>query len=320
MSILMPCVFKLLALAACATAACSSAAQAVDNTRYVSINGNNANACTLAAPCRTLQIGINATPEGGDLRILDSGSYGSTANVRKSMTISGNGNTIFLDSGINIDRDVGAVTLRDVTLNGQGTIANGVQIVATATVHIERCVIHNFTQHGIYANAAEVRVFVIDSVSRDNGLDGLRIDAADSLTVDNSHFDNNGGYGAVVLSGLATIRTSTASGNVQSGILANTSISIMSTKTAQNGRHGLNVGQNGIMTIESSVAHANTQHGLQVDGLNGVEGLARISNSTFTDNGAGIENRGTVETRRNNVVRGNTPDLQGSALTFIGGI
>jgi hypothetical protein len=54
-----------------------TAASAADNTRYVGITGNNANPCTLVQPCRSLQRGINVTPAGGELQILDSGSYGS---------------------------------------------------------------------------------------------------------------------------------------------------------------------------------------------------------------------------------------------------
>src|SRR5262245_51526848 len=104
-------VFTLLTIAACAIAA--SSAQAADDTRYVSITGSDANACTLAAPCHTLQRGIDATPAGGELRVRDSGFYGSNATVSKSMTISGNGNTIFLDASIVIDDADAAVTLRD---------------------------------------------------------------------------------------------------------------------------------------------------------------------------------------------------------------
>jgi hypothetical protein len=167
-------VLKLLALAACATAACSATAQAVDNTRYISITGNNANACTLAAPCLTMQRGINATPADGELRILDSGVTSTFATVNKSMTISGNGNTVFLGvPGIVIDDPTAVVTLRGLTLNGRGTIANGINIVAAAVVHIEDCVVHNLSQDGIIVTAEGVSVFVVRSVSRDNGSGGL---------------------------------------------------------------------------------------------------------------------------------------------------
>lgn len=153
MAILVPRVFKLLTLVACATAAYSSAAQAVDNTRYISITGNDASDCTLAAPCRNLPRGKNSTPAGGELRILDSGDYGNSGTVNKSLTISGNGNTVFLRNPIIIDNANAVVTLRGLTLNGQGTIANGISIVAAAVVHIENCVVHNFSQDGIIGTA-----------------------------------------------------------------------------------------------------------------------------------------------------------------------
>jgi hypothetical protein len=315
-------VVELLALAACAIVA-SSAAQAVDNIRYVSINGSNANPCTLVAPCFSLQTGINATPTGGELRILDSGFYSNSATVNRSMTISGNGNTVFLQAIITVDAPDAMVTLRDLTLNGRGLIARGISIAAAAAVHIERCVIHNFTTQGIDTTAEEVQVFVIDTVSRDNGA-GFKIGGAGSrVTIDNSRFDNNTGFGigtgVTVLTGQVTISRSMASGNSLDGIVSlSGSVSITSTMAAHNGASGFAVTSAGTMTVEASVAHANA-HGLLV---HSVDGLARISNSTFTENSVtGVNNfGGTVETRRNNIVRGNGIDLFGNALTFIGGV
>ena len=314
-------VFKLLALATCAAAA-SSAAQAADNTRYVSITGDNANACTLAAPCRTLQRGINVTPVGGELRILDFGVSANNATVSKSMTISGNGNTIFLGTAIAIDAAAAVVTLRGLTLNGQGTVDNGISIVAAALVHIEHCVIHNFADIGIVApaSAAGVRLFVSDSTSRDNGEDGLNIvnAGASRLTVDNSRFDSNGDSGLVVSSGYATISRSTASGNGRNGIEGHqASVSVVSTMAVKNGFAGFYVHNAATMTVGSSLAHGNDFDGLAV--FNGA--IARISSSTFTQNRHGIRNFSTVETLGDNTVRGNTLiDLSGNALSPIGGI
>ena len=50
--------FKPFALAVLATVV-GSTTHAADGIRYVSVTGKNANACTLTAPCRTLQRGIN---------------------------------------------------------------------------------------------------------------------------------------------------------------------------------------------------------------------------------------------------------------------
>jgi hypothetical protein len=161
-------------------------------------------------------------------------------------------------------------------------------------------------------------VFVVDSVSRDNGFEGLRFDAAGSLTVDNSQFNNNTTNGVLVLgqSSYATIRRSIASGNGFSGIAGHGSVSVISTKAMQNGT-GFEA-QSGIMTVESSLGAGNVRGGLTVVG--GTGAIARISNSTFTDNGMGIRNFGIAETRQNNTVRGNGIDLQGNALTPISGI
>jgi hypothetical protein len=296
MAILVPRVFKLLTLVACATAAYSSAAQAVDNTRYISITGNDASDCTLAAPCRNLPRGKNSTPAGGELRILDSGDYGNSGTVNKSLTISGNGNTVFLRNPIIIDNANAVVTLRGLTLNGQGTIANGISIVAAAVVHIENCVVHNFSQDGIIGTADGVSMFVVNSVSRDNGGGGLVFNAGASLTIDNSHFDNNvaNGVWALGQDALVTIRRSTASGNGFNGFQAFA----------------------GVMTLDSSLGAGNNLRGLNIVR----PAIGRISNSTFTDNSTGINNSGTVETRQNNTVRGNQIDLQGNSLTSIGSI
>jgi len=314
--------FELLVLVICATVA-GSAAQAADNTRYVSVTGNDANACTLAAPCLTLQRGIDATPDGGELRILDSGVSANSARVDKSMTISGNGNTVFLGiPAMRIDDADAVVTVRGLTLNGQGTSANGIIIAAAAAVHIERCVIYGFTNTGISAaNPSAAALFVRDSTSRDNGLFGL-VSRASRLTIDNSRFDNNGLDGVYVESGLATISRSAASGNGRHGFdalagsLGAPSVSVVSTMAVKNGEDGFHVASAGAtMAVESSVGHGNGDGGLTVFG----GGIARVSNSTFTGNATGIANFGIVETRQNNTVRGNGIDV-GNLLTAIGGV
>ena len=57
---------------ACPAVLLLSAAAEAAVTRFGASSGNDANACTRAAPCRTLQRGINVTPVGGELVVLDS--------------------------------------------------------------------------------------------------------------------------------------------------------------------------------------------------------------------------------------------------------
>jgi hypothetical protein len=313
---------KLLAVAACTAGVHPGAALAVDNNRHVSIAGSDANVCTLAAPCRSLQRGINKTPAGGELHILESGDYGSNATIVKSMTISGNGNTVILASPVTINDADAVVALRGLTLNGRGTIDFGIRIDAASAVHIERCLIHGFDSFGVRATAPGVGLFVLDSVSRDNGV-GLLISAGTSrLTVDNSRFENNFSSGIQVLSGNAAIHRSTLSGNGADGILAQggtfvtVSVSVMSTMVAQNGASGVLASVGGVVSVDSSVVRGNGGSGLRV----AAGGLVRISNSTFTGNTTGISNGETLQTRQNNTVAGNTTNLSGAALSPIGGI
>jgi hypothetical protein len=295
-------------------------AQAADNTRYVGITGKNVNPCTLALPCRTLQVGINATPAGGEVQILDPGFYGNNANIKKSLTIAGNGNTVYLGGVLTIDKAGAVVALRGLVLDGQGTIQHGINIVDAAKVHIERCVVHGFTSQGILSTATDVEVFVLDSISRDNGGSGFNLFNETGLqrtTIDNSRFESNGANGIIIQSGRATISRSIASNNASDGIVSHVPpiiVAVRETTVAHNGNNGFTA--RGPMTVDSSLAFGNVR-GLSVSNLSG--SLARISNSTFTDNGTGLSNSGgTLETRGNNTVEGNTTDVSG-ALTPISG-
>jgi hypothetical protein len=291
---------KLLVLAACIGAA-GSAAYAADNTRYISTTGSNANACTLAAPCRTLHKGIATTPAGGELRILNAGFYGNNATINKSLTISGAGNTVYLGTDITINNAGAVVTLRGLTLNGQGTVVNSIDINAARAVHIERCVIHNYTGDGIEVTADDIEVFIRHSIVRDNAGNGFHIEFAGSsrVTIDNSNFDDNGQTGVHIASGAGAISRSTASGNGTRGIEVNgASVSVVSTMAAQNDNVGLRVASGGIMRIESSVASDN---GTALSVASG--STAIISNSTLTGVNA-ISSNGTVRTRQNNTIAG----------------
>src|SRR6478672_13256897 len=55
---------------------------------YLSINGNDANPCTVQQPCRLLPAALAAVNDGGEVWILDSANYNtSTVNIIKSVTI-----------------------------------------------------------------------------------------------------------------------------------------------------------------------------------------------------------------------------------------
>ena len=301
------------------TPAFSFGAAHASNILFISTTGKNSNACTLAAPCRTLQRAISLTPSGGEIRILDSGFFGKTATIRKPLTISGNGQTVHLGSPIVIDEADAVVTLRGLTLNGRGADHSGINVNAAAVVRIERCVVRGFASNGIQSVAGGAEMLVTDSISRDNTDNGIFVDQAAGLTVDNSRFENNGAAGVIVRNTNTAISRSIAAGNGGQGIAAvPASISIRATLAVQNGNEGFVATSGSVMTVDASLAHGNG-NGLRV--INGARAL--ISNSTFTGNRIGIDNGSGfrfIETLQNNTVRGNLTDIAGGPPVPVGGL
>ncbi|HEX9904227.1 MAG TPA: hypothetical protein VGA77_04610, partial [Propylenella sp.] len=144
----------------------STVAEAAPVT-FVASNGKDSNPCSRPAPCRTLQRAHNVTTAGGELQILDSGSYRAILRISKSITVSGVGSNATAGR-ITIENGNAVVTLRRLLLNGAGLGGHGVQISAAKAVHIEDCEIERFPGAGIRLND-DAELFVSDTVSRDNG-------------------------------------------------------------------------------------------------------------------------------------------------------
>jgi hypothetical protein len=302
-----------------------TAASEAATTRYVSTNGSNANNCTREAPCKTLQRGANRTPAGGTLVVLDSGDYGNSLTIRRSVTIIADGVAATLgDPGnIVIDAAGAVVVLRGLNLKGGSNDAIGVHVLAAAAVHIENCTIEGFKGpgnvpgSGIAVDGVDTNLFVANSVSRNNEQHGLYFVPATvgggKLTVDNSRFENNGSTGTNIAVAEATITRAVASGNATVGfqVLAQGRMNATDTTAANNGGDGYRV-VGGTLTLESSVARGNGVAGVYQHNFTGV---VRLSNSVITENVTGVHNGGDMVTRENNTVDGNTTDFAGNALT-----
>src|SRR5687767_3253781 len=111
--------------------ALSSLAQAQATRTWVSGLGNDANPCSLTAPCKTYAGAMLKTAVHGEISTLDPGGYGAVT-INKSVTIEGTagqgyGSLLFsLTSGVTINFDnfnsVGesqkSVRLRNLNMNG----------------------------------------------------------------------------------------------------------------------------------------------------------------------------------------------------------
>jgi hypothetical protein len=196
---------------------------------FVSTGGNDANPCSLAAPCRGFAKAITVTDPGGELVVLDSGGYGFVT-VNRSVTILSPagvyaGISVFAaQDGITVAAPATKVVLRGLTINGQGG-NNGIRIQA-GEVHIESTVISNLGAAGILVEGGSA-VRVSGTVSRSN-VDGLRVApgaGSVSVLVRDSEFSGNSTAGigvspsAAGASAQVTVERSSATKNA-SGMFA----------------------------------------------------------------------------------------------------
>ena len=177
---------RLLSSACLAMLLVSGLAGATAQRTFVSASGVDNPACSIGTPCRTLGAAITATSSGGEVLVVDSAGYGPVT-ITKSVSIivpAGvyGGITVTSGNGVTINAPGATVVLRGLSINGQGG-ANGILVQAAARVRIENCVVSNMAAQGIYDQAANGEVIVLDTISRDNGDGGFAVVAANATIV-----------------------------------------------------------------------------------------------------------------------------------------
>ena len=144
-----------------ATLIVSTAADAQIFRAYLASDGNDANPCTLPAPCRLLPAALAAVSAGGDIWILDSANFNtSTVTVSKSVTILavpgvvgsfvGNGSDALLIDGAGIN--VRLQNLRFRYLSGGGA-TKGIVVANATSVTLENCDVSGFPSYGLAVNS-----------------------------------------------------------------------------------------------------------------------------------------------------------------------
>lgn len=109
--------------------------------------GDDANACSRAAPCKTFAGAISKTADGGTIDVLDPGSYGPVT-ITQAVTIDGAGNSATIlapagGAGIVVNAGAGHdVILRDLTvINSSGCSASGagdgIRLLSGGALHLE---------------------------------------------------------------------------------------------------------------------------------------------------------------------------------------
>jgi hypothetical protein len=161
----------------CALAATSAAGA---NRTQVSALGNDANPCSVAQPCRTLQAAFAATPPGGEIEVLDPTGYGQLT-INHSVSIQGHGwaslngspggNAITINAGPN-DK----IQLHGLIIEGFGTGQNGILFTSGKSLLVENTTIQNFVGNGIAFKPTALSALTVSKTTiADNILNGILV-------------------------------------------------------------------------------------------------------------------------------------------------
>jgi hypothetical protein len=279
----------------------ATAAHGQASRTWVSGVGNDANPCSLTAPCKTFAGAISKTAEGGEIDALDPAGYG-TVTITKALTIDGGtgagwasilasgvpGITVNVTTGTHVNNAV--VILRNITFNGivqspSAAGTNAINYIKAAQLMVESCFFENFSTTGITeASAATGTNLRVDDCNFDNITTGIIINTTSGLSfaeIDNCRFNG-------IANGVNT--TANAFVNVRNCVFA-----------ATNGGNGAVRAAAGCQVNVSNSMFSNNVVGANVSG-----GTIRLTNNDFFNNTTAIS--GTAESANNNRFRGNTSD------------
>ncbi len=285
----------------------TSMVQAQASQKFVSASkGSDFGSCTVNFPCRTFAAAMLRVPPRGEIIALEAGDYGPVK-INKAVTISGPAEgyaRIGFASGATVTINAGSsdtVVLRRLTLSGTASKepTTGILFQAGETLTIENCLIDGFSGAGVSFNSTG-QLFVKDTTVRNctgGGVTpGISIGTNSGQTtafIDHSRLEKND-YGITAFGFTnITIRDTVAAGN-------GTGFAV----TASGPRTATE------MNLENCVATANEIGLLSTGGFAGGGALIRVSNSTITNNGAGVVDTegGKTLSRGNNTVEGNAKD------------
>jgi Right handed beta helix region len=175
---------------------------------FVASYGNDSNACSYLEPCATFQQALSVTVAGGEITAIDSDGFGSLV-INQSVTITGapgaeaNVPSVTGGSSVVINGNGINVTLRNLTINGEGVGYNGIEIdEGGVSVTVTNCTITNFSGNdnagnGIWIPPSSEFGFltVTNSVLSNNSQAGIYINADTSALIDNVVVTGNADYG-----------------------------------------------------------------------------------------------------------------------------
>jgi len=285
-------------------------ASAQNARSFVSAHGSDTAACTLAAPCRTFAAAYAATNASGEIDVLDAAGYGALT-ITKAISIVNDGvgtaGVIVPSGGVGITINAGpndAVSLRGLSIDGEGSGFNGIQFNAGKSLTVENSTIRHLSNGIQFAPNASSRLSIANSSISDNSA-GMVVapsgSGAVTIVLNRVEVNNNTNHGIEVDGNAgttlaATVTDSVVANNGDVGIFA---FNIVNAPTT--------------VTVVRSVS-ANNNTGIDAAGT-GV--TLRLANSTVTGNSlhGWIVGSGVLGTYGDNYIDSNGPNT--GSLTLV---
>lgn len=273
---------------------------------YLSLNGNDANACTLPAPCRLLPAALATVNNGGEIWMLDSANFNTaTVAINKSVTIlaipGAMGSIVANGSdAISINASGVKVALRNlVLLNLSGAANRGVSFLQGANLTIEGTQVYGLAT-GVFASASGAMVTIKDSTLRDNDT-GISLAGGIRAQLLNVALLNNLSTGMAASNGA---RVAISGGAVSGGGVGVAASAASSTITQ--------------VAVTATAVSGNVT-GLQAIAATGADqAQVMLNNVMLTQNSTGVAISGataTVFSRQNNAFKFNILDVSPGALS-----
>jgi hypothetical protein len=279
--------------------------------------GDDVNPCSRTAPCKTFAGAISKTAAGGEIDALDPGGFGAVT-VTKSILIDGTTGAGFGSilasgvNGVNVNDSATAtpntiiVRLRNLSINGAGTTLglNGVNFTSGATVHVENCVIRNFSGTGIkVATNTAARLIVSNTTISEitgQGIEFAGTNAAnDAGVIDHTTITRTGA--GVRVSNRALVAISNSNISMNNALTTTAGVSI----TAAVGGSSIDL-ENCQVNLNGVGAQPNAGNTI------------RLSNTHITGSTTGFNvNGGTIVSYQNNRIAGNAGGENFASLTDI---
>ena len=220
---------------------------------FVASTGNDANPCTVVAPCRSFAAALGQTESHGEIIVLDSAGYGPVT-IPNPISITAPpgiyaGITVVSGDGITVVTGSSSkVVLRGLTINGEGG-QNGINFVSGQGLQIHDCVVSDMAANGIQLEAPGSTVLVTGTLVRQSLQSGIYLQGTQVAVLDGVRAEGNR-YGVYARSGPSvTIRNSVVVNSFSGGGFNLEASSADST-----------------MTISNSVSSSNSGHGVAASG------------------------------------------------------